>query len=99
MMYSPRSDEWERLPWLPDAPGRAVRRPQPVFPVSWLATLMLAVAVGSFWAGTTSIRDEQRTDRAASAVAMTGDESSIMALDLFNARKLERRTPRANAPY
>ena len=102
-MYSPRSDEWERLPWLADMPAAAHPRIQPTFPAGWLATLMIAVAATSFWAGSTSIRAERRSPvlarQKAAAELPDDDRRTLLAVELLEARALSRRATRANAPY
>jgi hypothetical protein len=95
-MYSPRSDEWDRLPWLTDLPRPARRRNTSAFPIGWIELLMAAVAVGSFWAGSTSIRAE---NRAADSAPSRPDTSSF-AVEPLQATTLTRRHPsRADVPY
>ena len=104
-MYSPRSDEWERLPWLADIPVRVRGRSRPVFPVRSVGVLMAVVAAGSFWAGSTSIRAEhqQAMTVPASATQLHGvgalDDTALLAAHLSRGTSFSSRRERADAPY
>jgi hypothetical protein len=96
---SVRVDDWERLPWLADAPDRQPKsRRRTSFRASLIAFYMVLAAV-SYSAGSMSDENESHSPARAANV-LSAAQSKVLAvrfISAYSAVPLGRRKP--NAPF
>jgi hypothetical protein len=95
--YSPRGDQWDRLPWLVDEPVR-VRRKAPVPTIRWLLLLFPLEAAASYAAGRISVHATSITV-AERARPETSEGAQMIAERLMRAEDFAWQRRRPNAPY
>jgi hypothetical protein len=100
MTCIPPRDEWERLPWLFDEPGRAARKPS-----GWvLAALILlatADALGSDAAGRMSVGSAWQIPTVSPDALgpLSAAETAQLAEQISTAGQIGWQRRRSNAPY
>jgi len=93
----PTSDEWDRLPWLLDAPGRARSR----LPRTMLAAIILLLsldAAGAYAAGRFGVSENRFVPMKQGQAFSTADSLAV-AEQISAAERLSWSRPRANSAY